>query len=134
MARLIEGNLYKISYYGIKAEFVECNSLKELFVYAANKIRNGCHITSANEVLKDGRTPKVRLHTDKTFKKIQAFLSEMPKDTKCEVVEQECCVCGKTFLALYSEDGMVRLLGDECACEAPYIPIGPSISEWLEEV
>ena len=134
MTRIIEGNLYRISYEGKRTEYVECNGEKNLFVYAASQIRNGYMITSVNEILKDGRTPKVRLRTDRTFKKILAFLFEMLKDTKCEVVEQECCACGKTFQAMYSEDGMIRLLGDECACEAPYIPIGPYISEWLEEV
>lgn len=35
---------------------------------------------------------------------------------------------------MYSEDGIIRFFGDECACEAEFSPIGPSISEWLEEV
>ena len=135
MTRLIEGRLYRVRYEGDLVEFVECDGLEDLLVYAANKIRNERRlIISVNEVLNDGRTPKVRLHTDKKFKKIQRIFLEMPEGTKCEVVEQECTACGKKFQVMYSEDGIIRFLGDECACEAEFSPIGPSISEWLEEI
>ena len=70
MTRLIEGRLYRVRYEGDLVEFVECDGLEDLLVYAANKIRNERRlIISVNEVLNDGRTPKVRLHTDKKFKK-----------------------------------------------------------------
>ena len=131
---VIEPGARSVQTYKNVKRLAEELGVKEVKVIA-NKIRNERRlIFSVNEVLNDGRTPKVRLHTDKKFKKIQRIFLEMPEGTKCEVVEQECTACGKKFRVMYSEDGIIRFFGDECACEAEFSPIGPSISEWLEEV
>lgn len=70
MARRIEGTIYKITYTALWHDFVECSSKEDLFKYVAKEIINGQVVTSVNEMCKDGSTPKVKIHTDKDFKKI----------------------------------------------------------------
>lgn len=71
MARRIEGTIYKLTYTATWHDYVECSNKEDLFKYVAQEIVNGHMIvTSVNEMCKDGSTPKVRVHTDKEFKRI----------------------------------------------------------------
>ena len=70
MARKIEGVIYKITYELCWCKFVECSSKEDLFKYIAKEIVNGQVVTSVNEICKDGSTPKIKIYTDKDFKKI----------------------------------------------------------------
>ena len=53
---------------------------------------------------------------------------------KCKQVEQECSCCGHRFWVVYWEDGTYTYLDDPCECEGEFVPLGPSISEWLEQI
>lgn len=70
MARKIEGTIYRLTYTANWHTFVECSSKEDLFRYIAEERANGQIITSVNEICKDGSTPKVKVYTDKEFKKI----------------------------------------------------------------
>lgn len=56
------------------------------------------------------------------------------KAKKCKQVVQQCSVCGHQFSLMYWEDGTYTYLDDPCDCHAEFIPLGPSISEWIEEM
>lgn len=70
MARRIEGTIYRLTYTATWHDYVECSSKEDLFKYVAQEVVNGQIVTSVNEMCKDGSTPKVRVHTDKEFKRI----------------------------------------------------------------
>lgn len=70
MARKIDGIVYKLTYTANWHDFVECSSLEDLFEYVAHEIVNGQMVSSVNKMCKDGKTPLVRVLTDKEFKKI----------------------------------------------------------------
>ena len=50
-------------------DFVECSSEEDLFKYIAKEVSNGQIVTSVNEICKDGSTPKVKVFTNKDFKR-----------------------------------------------------------------
>lgn len=50
--------------------FVEASSKEELFIFVADKVSKGAIINSVTEVRLDGSTPKVKVLSDKEFKKI----------------------------------------------------------------
>lgn len=54
--------------------------------------------------------------------------------TKHKRVTQECTVCGHQFDLMYHSDGTYTYLDEPCECEAEFIPYGPSIAEWLEQI
>ena len=70
MARRIEGTIYRLTYTATWHDYVECSSKEDLFKYVAREVINGQIVTSVNEMCKDGSTPKVKVHTDKDFKRI----------------------------------------------------------------
>lgn len=70
MARRIEGTIYRLTYTATWHDYVECISKEDLFKYVAQEVVNGQIVTSVNEMCKDGSTPKVKVHTDKDFKRI----------------------------------------------------------------
>ena len=70
MVRRIEGTIYRLTYTATWHSFVECSSKEDLFKYIAHEVINGQIVTSVNEMCKDGSTPKVKVHTDKDFKRI----------------------------------------------------------------
>lgn len=70
MARRIEGTIYRLTYTATWHDYVECGSKEDLFKYVAQEVVNGQIVTSVNEMCKDGSTPKVKVHTDKEFKRI----------------------------------------------------------------
>lgn len=70
MARRIEGTIYRLTYTATWHDYVECSSKEDLFKYVAQEVTNGQIVTSVNEMRKDGSTPKVKVHTDKEFKRI----------------------------------------------------------------
>lgn len=70
MARRIEGTIYRLTYTATWHDYVECSSKEDLFKYVAQEVVNGQIVTSVNEMCKDGSTPKVKVHTDKDFKRI----------------------------------------------------------------
>lgn len=76
MARRIEGTVFRLTYAATWHDYVECSSIEDLFKYIAQEYINGQIVTSANEICKDGRCPKVKVFTDSNFKKI---LREMKK-------------------------------------------------------
>ena len=56
------------------------------------------------------------------------------KKPKSKIVEQQCSCCGCRFSLMYHSDGKYTYLDDPCECEAEFIPLGLSISEWLEHI
>lgn len=52
----------------------------------------------------------------------------------CKQVMQQCSACGHQFALMYWEDGTYTYLDDPCECHAEFIPLGPSISEWIEQL
>lgn len=72
MVRRIEETIYRLTYTATWHDYVECSSKEDLFKYVAQEVVNGQIVTSVNEMCKDGSTPKVRVHTDKEFKRILA--------------------------------------------------------------
>lgn len=70
MAREIRGTIYRLTYTANWHSFVECSSEEDLFKYIAREIVGGQIISSVNKVCKDGSTPKVKVHTNKDFKRI----------------------------------------------------------------
>lgn len=58
----------------------------------------------------------------------------MRKSKLCKQVAQQCSACGNQFSLMYWEDGTYTYLDDPCDCHAEFIPLGPSISEWIEEI
>lgn len=81
MARRIEGTIYRLTYTATWHDYVECSSKEDLFKYVAQEVANGQIVTSVNEMCKDGNTPKVKVHTDKEFKRI---LKQTMENRKCE--------------------------------------------------
>ena len=61
-------------------------------------------------------------------------VSWSPKGKKHKQVEQQCSACGHRFFLMYWEDGTYTYLDDPCECHADYFSLGPSISEWLQEI
>lgn len=55
-------------------------------------------------------------------------------DTKQKIVEQQCTSCGRIFALMYHSNGKYTYLDDPCECEAEFIPLGPSIYEWIEQL
>lgn len=70
MARRIEGTIYRLTYDACFHAFVECSSEEDLFKCVAQEIVNGCVVTAVNEIRRDGSTPRVKVHTNKEFKRI----------------------------------------------------------------
>lgn len=70
MKRKIEGTIYRLTYFATVRSFVECGSQKELFEYIAQELIDGRIVVGVNEMCKDGSTPKVKVFTDRDFKKI----------------------------------------------------------------
>lgn len=70
MARRIEGTIYRLTYTATLHDYLECSSKEDLFKYVVREVVNGQVVTSVNEMRKDGSTPKVKVHTDKDFKRI----------------------------------------------------------------
>lgn len=58
----------------------------------------------------------------------------MSNNMKHKIVEQQCSVCGHTFSLQYHSDGTYTYLSGPCDCEAEFHPLGPSLSEWLEQI
>lgn len=52
----------------------------------------------------------------------------------CKQVEQQCSCCGHRFSLMYWPNGTYTYLDDPCDCEADFFPLGPSLSEWLEQI
>lgn len=76
MARRIEGTIYRLTYTAPWHSFVECSNEEDLFKYIAREIVGGQIVTFVNEVCKDGSTPKVKVHTNKDFKRILKQMME----------------------------------------------------------
>lgn len=70
MTRVIEGTIYKLSYTSSWHILIECSSKQALFEYIADEIMNGRIVSGVVEVRKDGTTPRVRVHTNREFKRI----------------------------------------------------------------
>ena len=76
MAREIKGTLYKIHSF-TSSRFVECESLNDLYRYiAAEYVLKGYPVSVA-EVCADGTTPRVKVLSDRNFKRI---LREVQKE------------------------------------------------------
>ena len=58
----------------------------------------------------------------------------MQDSKKCKLVEQQCSACGQRFMLAYWEDGTYTYLDDSCSCQAEFFPLGPSLSEWIEQL
>lgn len=55
-------------------------------------------------------------------------------NTQHKRVTQECTVCGHQFDLMYHSNGTYTYVDEPCECEAEFIPLGPSLAEWLETV
>lgn len=61
----------KNALYRVNTTFVECSSLEELFNYVAKEwILKGYNVITVNRINQNGTTPKVKVLTDKAFKKL----------------------------------------------------------------
>lgn len=76
MAREIKGTLYKIMGYS-SARFIECENLNDLHRYVAEWLTKGFPVAYVAEVCADGTTPRVKVLSDKNFKRI---LRELQKE------------------------------------------------------
>lgn len=65
-----KNTLYKVNQMYSPSYFVEASSKEELFIFIADKVLKGAIINSVTEVRSDGSTPKVKVLSDKEFKKI----------------------------------------------------------------
>lgn len=65
-----KNTLYKVNQMYGSSYFVEASSKEELFVFVADKVSKGAIISSVSEIRLDGTTPKVKVLSDKRFKKI----------------------------------------------------------------
>lgn len=65
-----KNTLYKVNQMYSSSYFVEASSKEELFIFIADKVSKGAIINSVTEVRLDGSTPKVKVLSDKEFKKI----------------------------------------------------------------
>lgn len=65
-----KNTLYKVNQMYSPSYFVEASSKEELFIFIADKVSKGAIINSVSEVCLDGSTPKVKVLSDKEFKKI----------------------------------------------------------------
>lgn len=70
MLREIKEGMFKINRLYGTPYYVEASSKEELFVFVADKVSKGAIISSVTEVRLDGSTPKVKVLSDKEFKKI----------------------------------------------------------------
>lgn len=70
MLREINERLFKVKNLNGLSYYVEASSEEELFIFVADKVSKGAIISSVTEVCLDGSTPKVRVLSDKKFKKI----------------------------------------------------------------
>ena len=77
MAREIKGSIYKLTYTATWHSLVECSSKQDLFEYVAKEIVAGQFVTGVVEMCKDGSTPRIKVHTDKEFKKILNQMMEL---------------------------------------------------------
>lgn len=77
MAREIKGSIYKLTYTATWHNLVECSSKQDLFEYVAKEIVAGQFVTGVVEMCKDGSTPRIKVHTDKEFKKILNQMMEL---------------------------------------------------------
>ena len=78
MAREINGTLYKIHGF-TSSRFVECENLHDLYRHIAEEYVLKGYPVSVAEVCADGTTPRVKVLSDKNFKRI---LREMQKEGK----------------------------------------------------
>jgi len=70
MLREIKEGMFKINRVYGTPYYVEASCEKELFIFVADKAAKGEIITSVSEIRLDGTTPKVKVLSDKRFKKI----------------------------------------------------------------
>lgn len=83
MVREIKGTLYKITSYS-SARFIECENLNDLHRYVAECLLHGYTVASVVEICADGTTPRVKVLSDKNFKRI---LREMqPKHPPIRII------------------------------------------------
>lgn len=72
MARKIEGVIFKLKTdCGWSDIFVETNSKIDLFNYILDVEEKGSVIIGVNQILPDGKTPRVAFRGDADFKKLQ---------------------------------------------------------------
>lgn len=83
MARYIKnGNLYRINVaYASRTMpyFIECEDMKDLYREVAYCVTNGEYVISVVHILPDGTTPRVKVLSDKNYKRI---LREIQKEAK----------------------------------------------------
>lgn len=83
MLQKIKNNLYKIKFHYGTSQFVECDNIEDLFFYIATElVPNGYVVSSVSEICVDGSTPKVKVFTDKRFKKILSDHLKNKSDSK----------------------------------------------------
>lgn len=70
MIKEIKENLYKINIYCGGTHFVECDNLNELFEYITDYEVKGYIVSSVNEILNNGTTPRLAFKSNKEYKKI----------------------------------------------------------------
>lgn len=78
MAREIKGTLYKIHGF-TSSRFVECENLNDLYHHIAEEYVLKGYPVSVAEVCADGTAPRVKVLSDKNFKRI---LRELQKEGK----------------------------------------------------
>lgn len=112
-----KNTLYKVNQMYSPSYFVEASSKEELFIFIADKVLKGAIINSVTEVRLDGSTPKVRVLSDKEFKKILKNTNPyMNKHNKFDENPYSDFI--------YPKDGINRaVFGDSAELELPKEPV-----------
>ena len=65
---IIENQLYKITYYYERSEFVEAEKVEEIARYVGQRVRAGKSVSSVTEINLDGTHPRVAISKMKAYK------------------------------------------------------------------
>ena len=114
-----KNTLYKVNQMYSPSYFVEASSKEELFIFIADKVLKGAIINSVTEVRLDGTTPKVKVLSDKRFKKILKDILDS------DVNPYENKLNENPYADfIYPKDGTNRaVFGDSAELELPKEPV-----------
>lgn len=114
-----KNTLYKVNQMYSPSYFVEASSKEELFIFIADKVLKGTIINSVTEVRSDGSTPKVKVLSDKEFKKILKNILDSDVNPYANKLNENP---NSDFI--YPKDGTNRVVfGDSAELELPKEPV-----------
>ncbi len=114
-----KNTLYKVNQMYGSSYFVEASSEEELFVFVADKVAKGAIISSVTEVCLDGSASKVKVLSNKEFKKILKDILDTDVNPYANKLKKNPY---SDFI--YSKDGTNRaVFGDSTELEIPKEPV-----------